>query len=182
MTTRTIATLGLTAHDRALLQTAVSLVSEVEANRWMYVEDMRAAQVIIINADTPAGQNALKHYDGLNSATGPLVVIYSAHSKETGPYTHVITSPLTYVNISALLRTLEIEWNSLRKQTSFSTPASLVSSSRDTPGASVESPALPEKVDEPAESNVERNLWGSIWQRLRGWARTGHKRNESSYL
>ena len=113
MTTWKMALVGLESRDRALLETAIDLASGLETGRWELLDDQKNAQVILANLDTDVGQ---KTFDAFNSdQADTLVVPYSSSTDIEHKADITLHHPLSYKNVTTLLKTLETELVSPKK-------------------------------------------------------------------
>ncbi len=113
MATWKMAVIGLESRDRALLETAIDLASGLETGRWELIEEHTDAQVIIVNIDTPEGNNALIAYEA--GQMDILVVPYSPTPDEKNNTELQLAPPLSYKNVTSLLKILETKLGSPTK-------------------------------------------------------------------
>ncbi len=107
MTTWKMAVVGLESRDQALLETAIDLASGLEIGRWELVDDQDDAQVILANLDDSDGQKTLDAYD--SGRVDTLVVPYSPSTDIGNKADITLSYPLSYKNVTTLLKTLETE-------------------------------------------------------------------------
>ena len=104
MATWKMAVVGLESRDLALLETAIDLASGLETGRWELVDDQEAAQVILVNLDVSAGEESAENY-----GTNQLMVQYSASDAIDHSDGITLSPPLSYRNVTNLLKKLELE-------------------------------------------------------------------------
>ncbi len=107
MATWKMAVVGLESRDKALLETAIDLASGFETGRWELVDDQQVAQAIIANIDVPDGQNISEGYK--SGQTSTFIVPYSSTANLENNAELTLSSPLSYKNVTSLLKNLESE-------------------------------------------------------------------------
>jgi len=102
-----MAVVGLESRDLALLETAIDLASGLETGCWELVNDQDDAQVILANLDASDGKNTLNAYD--SDQINTLVVPYSSSTDIGSKADITLSYPLSYKNVTSLLKMLEME-------------------------------------------------------------------------
>ncbi len=114
MATWKIAVAGLEGCDRALIETAIDLASGLEIGRWQLVGEPEMAQVIIANIDSLAGEEILEKFDPEENSA--IVVKYSTSEDIDNVSENTLSPPLSYKNITSLLKNLESDLIKTRRQ------------------------------------------------------------------